>query len=105
MNRYTNSDVYREKKSNGTFGVEYYSTNYYPEIPLSENDVYAITTRGDRLDLLANQFYNDTTLYWIIATANPTIPQDSLSIPEGTQIRIPKNIQNILFEYDELNSL
>ena len=39
---------------------------------------------GDRLDLLANQFYGDVTLYWIISTANPNyINFGSLFIDEG----------------------
>ena len=31
----------------------YIKGKQYPNIPLSENDVYVITTIGDRLDLLA----------------------------------------------------
>ena len=51
----------------------YYYPLRYPNIPLSSNDVYIITTIGDRLDSLANQFYNDVRLWWVIATANPHI--------------------------------
>ena len=40
----------------------YYKALKYPEIPLSINDIYLITTTGDRLDLLANQFYKDVEL-------------------------------------------
>ena len=36
----------------------YYKAINYPEIPLSISDIYVITTIGDRLDTLANHFYN-----------------------------------------------
>ena len=70
--------------------TQVFKTVKYPEIPLSVNDIYAYTTQGDRLDLLAQQFYGDVNLWWVIASANPeVIPQNSLFIPEGTQLRIP----------------
>ena len=53
-------------------GVRFYATVRYPEIPLSENDIYLITVSGDRLDLLAQQYYGDSNLYWIISSANNT---------------------------------
>jgi hypothetical protein len=87
-------------------GAEYYQTNTYPEIPLNENDIYVITDFGDRLDMLANQFYQDVTLYWIISAANPnSIKFGSITIPTGTQLRIPTNISGIIDSYNRLNSL
>ena len=84
----------------------YYKPNFYPVIPLNVDDIYVLTVFGDRLDLLANQFYNDVNLYWIIAAANPdVIDFGSIFIEEGTQIRIPVDITYILGEYKKLNSL
>ena len=34
----------------------------YPNIPFSISDIYIITTSGDRVDSLAQQFYNDIRL-------------------------------------------
>ena len=83
-----------------------YQTVKYPEIPLSINDTYVITTLGDRLDLLAQQFYGDTNLYWIIACANPDkVGFTSLFINEGSEIRIPANFSQIKALYDNLNAL
>lgn len=77
----------------------------YPNIPLSINDLYVITTAGDRLDLLANQFYNDVRLWWVIATANRDIVRrDSFGLKPGLEIRIPSNIQRILQDYKNLNN-
>tara|TARA_A100001515_G_scaffold12860_3_gene9746 strand:- start:655 stop:966 length:312 start_codon:yes stop_codon:yes gene_type:complete len=77
----------------------------YPNIPLSINDLYVITTAGDRLDLLANQFYKDVRLWWVIATANRDIVRrDSFGLKPGLEIRIPSNIQRILQDYKNLNN-
>ena len=82
----------------------YYTTIKYPEIPLSVDDFYIITTIGDRLDNLANQFYEDVNLWWVITSANPDIiKRDSFMLEPGVEIRIPANLQTILENFDELN--
>lgn len=83
-------------------GKRYFTTNIYPEIPADVNDVYIITTITDRLDVLAYDFYGDTTLYWIISMAN-NLPGDSLVPTPGTQLRIPTNIQSVINQYNNLN--
>ena len=37
-------------------GVRVYSTTYYPEIPISNNDVFIVSREGDRLDNLEDSF-------------------------------------------------
>jgi len=82
----------------------YYLNLKYPKIPPSINDLYIITTVGDRLDTLANEFLNDVDLWWIITTANPdVIRRDSFNLKPGIEIRIPNNIQGILEAFEELN--
>jgi nucleoid-associated protein YgaU len=82
----------------------YYTTIKYPEIPLSVDDFYVITTIGDRLDNLANQFYEDVNLWWVITSANPdVIKRDSFMLEPGIEIRIPANLQTILENFNELN--
>ena len=40
---------------------------YIPKsIPKKDDDIYIITQETDRLDLLASQFYGDSTLWWIM---------------------------------------
>ena len=105
MNRY--ADIKKIKNTNefvGTLGTQYYKDVTYPEIPSNENDIWVETEFGDRLDLLANQFYQDVTLYWIIAIANPDkVNMGSLFLTPGTQIRIPTNIVSIVDSYNVLN--
>ena len=107
MNRY--NKIEKRRNTNefvGTLGTEYYRTVFYPKVEPSENDIYVQTEFGDRLDLLANQFYSDVSLYWIIAIANPNVVSlGSLTPPVGTQLRIPINISTIIDSYNRLNEL
>jgi len=103
--RYTSINTILDQvpvSKNETLG---YQTVKYPEIPLSINDIYVITTEGDRLDLLAQQFYNDINLYWIISSANPNyVNYGSLFITAGTELRIPTDISTIKFLFNQLNN-
>lgn len=84
----------------------YYKNVRYPEVPEDPNDIWVITEWGDRLDILANRFYGDVTLYWIIAIANPNyVNFGSIYINEGTQIRIPVDINGIINSYNNINGV
>jgi len=80
-----------------------YTTTKYPEIPRTDNDIYVITTEGDRYDVLASNYFNDSSLWWVISSANAEYPQNSISPPVGVQIRIPGNLDSILLAYNNLN--
>lgn len=77
----------------------------YPEITVDFSDIYVYTTAGDRFDLLAQTYYKDSSLWWIISRANPTQTRDSLIPNKGEQIRIPSpsRVSTILGQYDALN--
>ena len=98
MNRYLNIPKTKINKKLA------YVTSRYPEVPLSDDDIYVYTSRGDRFDVLAQQFYQNSSYWWIISIANPQIPQNSLIIPEGIQIRIPSNEGSIINEFNRINS-
>tara|TARA_R110001606_G_scaffold39562_1_gene108981 strand:- start:542 stop:850 length:309 start_codon:yes stop_codon:yes gene_type:complete len=94
------------KKIKGTNNKRTFKYIKYPTIPLSVNDIYATTLIGDRVDLIANQFYNNVDLWWVITTANPdVIRRDSFNLKPGLQIRIPSpdRITNILKSFEQLN--
>ena len=99
MDRYENTDILKTANTN----YPYYKGKFYPNIPLSEYDVYVITTVGDRLDSLAYSYYNDATLWWIIAAANNNATKGALFPIPGTQLRIPININAILNQFDQFN--
>jgi len=96
--RYDNSITFKTEQ-----GKPYYESKRYPIIPLSENDIYIITTAGDRLDALAYTYYKNTELWWIIAMTNNNITKGSLFPQPGTQLRIPSNISNILNQIELIN--
>ena len=87
MNRYENTKLVQKTKNNTK--VISKTTIIYSSIPESDDDIYVITQDGDRLDLLANTFYNDSTLWWYIAKANGL---KVMNIPIGTSLRIPGSI-------------
>jgi len=81
----------------------YYKGKFYPNIPLSENDVYIITNIGDRLDSLAYSYYNDSTLWWVISMANNNATRGALYPTPGTQLRIPTNITQVIRLFEQYN--
>tara|TARA_R110000822_G_scaffold39370_3_gene108233 strand:- start:1691 stop:1990 length:300 start_codon:yes stop_codon:yes gene_type:complete len=98
MNRYKSIPITRDLE-----GTRMYSTVKYPEIPRSNNDIYVITTDGDRYDVLAFTYFNDSSLWWVISIANAEYPQNSITPPVGVQLRIPGNLDSILVAYNKLN--
>jgi hypothetical protein len=85
-------------------GKPYIKGKFYPNIPLSENDIYVITTIGDRLDYLAYTYYRDSELWWIIAAANNNVTKGLLFPVPGIQLRIPRNVSAILNQLSEFNN-
>lgn len=88
-----------------TSGKTIYSTSRYPNIPKSSSDIYVYTNIKDRYDILAQQYYGDSSLWWIISIANEDISQDSLTPPTGTQIRIPQNISSVVSNFEKINKI
>jgi hypothetical protein len=87
-----------------SIGARYFLNNIYPDIPVTDNDNYIITTLGDRLDILAQNFYGDIDFWWILASAN-ALSGDSLYPPVGIQLRVPTNIVGIVNSYNQVNSI
>jgi hypothetical protein len=93
--RYENNQT---KKTND--GRTVYRSKVYPTIPLRDSDIYVATETGDRLDTLANQYYNDSSLWWIIASAN-NLQDAPFGLKDGTILRIPTNYIEILNNFIE----
>lgn len=81
MNRYRELDILKSSR-----GVRYYETTIPTTPSISNNDIYIISKRGDRLDIYADKFYNDVTKWHIIATANELT---DIVLEPNIQIRIP----------------
>jgi len=98
MSRYTN--INRAVTDKGT---RYVSNPIYPSVPLTEDDIYIVTTIGDRYDTLALQFYKDSSLWWVIASAN-NHQRASLAVTPGIQLRIPADKSEAIRLFNEVNS-
>jgi hypothetical protein len=81
----------------------FYKNAVYPTVELSEFDNYIITTVGDRLDLLAFDYYGDSSLWWIIATAND-LPGNSLYPTFGIQLRVTANYAKVIQDFASINN-
>ncbi len=104
MNRYKNIPFKLSTNNIDDKPKVIHTTSRYPEIPLSENDIYVYTTQGDRFDTLSQSYYGDSSLWWIISIANTDINnQSSLNIPIGSQIRIPNNYNQIIETFNLIN--
>jgi len=80
-----------------------YRTTVLPTIPEQDSDLYIISRDGDRLDLLANEFYKDPVYWWVIAEAN-NIGKGTTVVESGIQLRIPNplpDIYNLLLSTEE----
>ena len=93
--RYQNNET---KKLND--GRVVYKSKLYPKIPKSDSDIYIITQGGDRLDSIAYQFYENSSLWWVIASAN-NIHDAPFALREGTELRVPMNYVSILNNFNK----
>lgn len=98
MNRYNTIGILQSSE-----GKRYRKNVIFPTIQPTSNDIYVITTAGDRYDTLALDYYNDSTLWWIIASANGR-NKDSLVVTPGVQMRIPSNTDDVIEQYNKLNA-
>ena len=97
--------IYNNKDITTINGINHYKNKLIPVITHTATDEYIITTVGDRLDLLAYSYYKNSQYWRIIASANSNIPNDSIFITPGTQIRIPININSFINEFNKLNTI
>jgi len=67
----------------------------YPHIPDKDDDIIILTESGDRLDTLSNLFYGTVAYWWVIASVN-NLHNAYLSLPEGMELKIPKNPNSIV---------
>lgn len=97
MSRYRKSLIIRDEQRKRRL-----DTTIIPFIPLDSSDVFIVTTSPERLDLLADRFYGDSSKWWIIASAN-NLGKGTFHIPGNTRIRIPNNIQLIQDQIELFN--
>lgn len=71
-------------------GETFFDTPDFPAIPISDKDKYVTIDSSylGRIDLIAHDFYRDSSLWWVIALANNL---DSLptQVKLGIRLRVP----------------
>lgn len=103
MSRYTRIPLIKDP----TTKIVRYSSVKYPSISLGNTDLYVYIVQGDRYDKMAQIYYNDSSLWWVIPSANPNLGFDTLYPTIGAQARIPNpsRIPNIISSYERLNGV
>ena len=71
-----------------------YDSVLLPNVDATDRDIVVITVQGDRLDLLANEYYQDPSMWWVIALKNDMTEVD-ISMKEGIVLRIPSRNEAI----------
>lgn len=69
-------------------GVEHFDTLELPLPVVRPDDHQHIVQSGDRIDTIAQTYYQDPTLGWVICLAND-IERPPLGMNPGTLLRIP----------------
>jgi len=79
-------------------GVVFWDTVVLPDLPVQSDDIQYRVRDTDRIDLLAQRFYGDPVLWWVIAAANEfeIIPTDFNSA-EVIRIPAPRFVLGTLF--------
>ena len=96
MNRYSYTKAKKDKN-----GVRSLKITRYPEILVRDTDTFHFARDFERFDWLAHKYYDDSTLWWIIAKANGYSHESRPKV--GDKIRIPRDINSILQELHRLN--
>lgn len=67
-------------------GVNRIGTADLPKFTENNSDILLIAIQGDRCDLIAQEYYGTTELWWFVASVNNL---KSNNIQAGTQLRVP----------------
>ena len=95
--RYDKSKLFKDDN-----GKQYLNRIEYPVIPIRDSDIFIRGVFGQTFMNLADQYYGDKDLWWIIARANNQA--DSIYMIPGKEYRIPQDTGLIFQEFNELNS-
>ena len=96
--RYKTAKVRRDKD-----GIRYYKPTIVPNVPIKDSDIFVYPIYGDRFETIAQRYYNDSTLWWIIAKANE-LSRGEISADPLKKLRIPTEIDDILESVQKSNS-
>ena len=84
-------------------GQRIVSTSLLPTVRKKSSDTFVLMVEKTRLDHLAHKFYGNPNYWWIIASANDI--KGTMYAKLGSQIRIPRDINAVVSEYNRINGL
>ena len=96
--RYKNNIIKKDKNN-----VRYYKPRIIPNVPIKDTDIFIYPLYGDRFDTLAQRYYEDSSLWWIIAKANE-LSKGDIAPRTDVKLRIPTIIDDILESVYNSNS-
>ena len=82
--------------------MRYFKPRIIPNVPIKDSDIFVYPVYGDRFDTLAQRYYDDSNLWWIIAKANE-ISDGRIAPDPLVKLRIPTEIEDILQSISEAN--
>ena len=95
--RYKGNIVKKDKNN-----IRYYKPRIIPNIPIKDTDIFVYPIYGDRYDTMAQRFYDDSNLWWIIVKAND-ISDGKIAPDPLKKLRIPTEIDDILQSISQVN--
>jgi len=96
MARISNTKAFQKENK------RYYAPITYFMITEQDDDIYFRVTRGTRLDTIAQRVYNDSSLWWIIASVNNLDLTDyCLSDDKVIRVPNPNRIDKILTDISD----
>ena len=87
--RYRQADIYNSKDPERIDGYDIAGVRPHQAEPLEVRREHRVAGH-ERLDMLAQRYYEDPLLFWLICDANETIFPGDLMVP-GRVLRIPRN--------------
>ena len=95
--RYKGNTIRKDKNN-----IRYYKPRIIPNIPIKDTDIFVYPIYGDRYDTMAQRYYEDSNLWWIIVKAND-ISDGKIAPDPLKKLRIPTEIDDILQSINQVN--
>jgi len=84
-------------------GKRVFKTTIFRSLERRDSDEFIEVEEARRLDILAQEFYDDKDLWWVIAQTN-NLDSDSFFVEAGTRLRIPMNITRVFSQIERVNN-
>ena len=94
--RYNNVQIKKDRD-----GKRYYRPTIVPNIPIKDSDIFVFPVYGERFDNIAQRYYGDSNLWWIIANE---LSRGQISPSPDLKLRIPTDIDDIIEAVNLSNS-